>query len=312
MEEKMKEPIDQDHALVKIITTAIKIPGVKVNRDNFLLSIFEKKSSDEKEKILKLGPVKAGCSQKELLKIAKNLVTKRAMESTGLSFAAGLPGGIAMAATIPADVAQFYGTALKLAQEISYLYGSEDLWNNEELDTEKITNHLILYCGVMFGASGAAEAVKIMSSALAKQALKKLPQMALTKTFYYPVIKSVLKFFGVSLTKSTFAKGVSKAIPIVGGVVSGGITWFSMRPMGMRLVETFDEAHFSYTEDEILADWEIINEGVEDDDMNDSMDSNENTNTPIVEQIKEAKILLDEGVITQEEFEKIKSKLLTI
>ena len=35
-----------------------------------------------------------------------------------------------MAATIPADVLQFFGMALRLAQELSYLYGAKDLCNN--------------------------------------------------------------------------------------------------------------------------------------------------------------------------------------
>ena len=35
-----------------------------------------------------------------------------------------IPGGIAMAATIPADTLQFFGVALRLAQEISYIYES--------------------------------------------------------------------------------------------------------------------------------------------------------------------------------------------
>ena len=67
---------------------------------------------------------------------------------------------------------------------------------SEFLDNDKVTNQLILYCGVMLGASGAAQAVRVMSSALAKQILKKLPQKALTKTFYYPIIKSIAKAFG--------------------------------------------------------------------------------------------------------------------
>jgi hypothetical protein len=97
-----------------------------------------------------------------------------------------------------------------------------------------------------------------MSSALAKQILKKLPQKALTKTFYYPIVKGICKFFGVSMTKGLFAKGVSKAVPILGGVVSGGITFATLRPMGNRLADTLDDAHFSYTEEGFHEDWEDI------------------------------------------------------
>jgi hypothetical protein len=87
--------------------------------------------------------------------MAKRIINERTIVSTGASFVAGLPGGLAMAATIPADMLQFYGIALRMAQELAYLYGESDLWNGEFLDNDKVTNQLILYCGVMLGASGA-------------------------------------------------------------------------------------------------------------------------------------------------------------
>jgi len=57
----------------------------------------------------------------------------------------------------------------------------------------------------------------------------------LTKTLYYPIVKKVLAIFGTKLTKSSFAKGISKVIPVVGGVVSGGLNLASMKPMANRL-----------------------------------------------------------------------------
>ena len=112
--------------LVDTISKAIQLPGVKVNRNEFLVSIFKDADNDVREKILNEGPIAAGCSKEEIKRLAKRLVNERTLTSTGLSFAAGLPGGIAMAGTIPADTIQFYGIALRLAQEISYLYGADD------------------------------------------------------------------------------------------------------------------------------------------------------------------------------------------
>lgn len=48
--------------------------------------------------------------------MAKRIINERTIVSTGASFVAGLPGGLAMAATIPADMLQFYGIALRMAQ----------------------------------------------------------------------------------------------------------------------------------------------------------------------------------------------------
>ena len=67
------------------------------------------------------------------------------MKSSSISFSSGLPGGVAIAATIPADMAQFYGYSLKLAQEISYVYGYQNIWANQDELTEDAKNTLILY-----------------------------------------------------------------------------------------------------------------------------------------------------------------------
>ena len=308
-----------------ILTNALKVPGVKVNRQTFLREIFQNKPQPVYNEIVELGPVVAGCTQKELDKLAANLITKRTMQSTGISFAAGLPGGLAMAATIPADTMQFFGMALRLAQEISYLYGGDDLWHNGEVDDEKVQGQLILYCGVMFGVSGSSAAVKVLSSTIAKQVAKKLPQKALTKTIYYPIIKKVAAMLGIKMTKDTFAKGVAKAVPVVGGVVSGGLTFASMRPMGKRLASTLSEANFEYTEADAHRDIEqlyqeqdaeIIDTGSE------NVEPEESRTVPqdktalagrrddLADTLLKYKQLLDSGLLTPDEFEALKQKLL--
>lgn len=304
--------------LVDTISKAIQIPGVKVNRNEFLVSVFKDADNDVREKILNEGPIAAGYSKEEIKRMAKRIVNERTLTSSGLSFAAGLPGGIAMAGTIPADTIQFYGIALRLAQEISYLYGAEDLWENGNVDAERVTNQLVLYCGVMFGVSGASATLKLMASALSKQAIKKLPQQALMKTVYYPIIKQIAKFFGAKMTKDIFAKGVSKAIPIVGGVVSGGLTLASMRPMGLRLVNSFDEVLFDYTEEDFNNDFDeamniieadvTVEETITEADVDDAQVYQDDKT--YIDKIREAKSLLDDGLITEQEFSQIKSKII--
>lgn len=249
---------ESNPSLITIIETAIKIPGVRVSRHDFLCKQFEKLPKDVVETILEKGPVSAGCTEEELHKKATKLINDRTLFSTTASFLSGLPGGLAMAATIPADMAQYYGVALRLAQELAYLYGEPDFWIEDGLDESKIKNQLILYCGVMLGVSGAAQAVRVLAAALGKQVMKKLPQKALTKTFIYPIVKSIVKAFGGKMTKTIFANGVSKTIPIIGGVVSGGLTFVSMRPMGTRLLDALRKVRFDYTEEDLQNDIRYI------------------------------------------------------
>lgn len=328
--------IASDIMLEEIVGKAIQIPGVKVDRNQFLAEIFSSKV-DLLENIINKGPVEAEITREEINNIANKLIVKRTSQSSIASFVAGVPGGIAMAATIPADILQFFGMSLRLAQELSYLYGADDLWKNEKIDDEKVKNQLILYCGVMFGVSGAVSGVRVLSTQVAKTALKKIPQKALTKTFWYPMIKKICSFVGYTLTKKTLATGVSKAIPFIGGVISGTINFASMMPMARNLNETLDNVTFDYSEEEFNRDIELLSnetaEVSEEDKQNfkekfvggfnktkDNVSTlfsklgNNKGKSKIdpIEEIKNYKELLDSGIISQEEFNKKKKELLNL
>lgn len=335
--------LSKEIVLEDVIGTAIQIPGVKVNRNQFLAEKFA--SSDIPiQDILDLGPVEAGVSRDELSAISNKLIIVRTSQSSAASFVAGIPGGLAMAATIPADIMQFFGMALHLAQELSYLYGAQDLWNNGKLDDERVKSQLIMYCGVMFGVSGAVSGVRVLSTQIAKTTLKKLPQKALTKTFWYPIVKKIGKAIGVKITKTTVAHGFSKAIPIVGGVISGGLNFASMMPMAKRLYEELDKATFDYSDSEFEEDLKNVEELSQED----SPETESQTKKPDdfkskvsggwkkvgkqasglfgklgkkaeketppeedpIKKIKEYKELLDMGILTQEEFDAKKKELL--
>lgn len=309
---------DTNSSLEVVLNNCLKVPGVKVNRREFLLSTFEdycKNKDINIYTIANVGPVKAGVSRTDIRKIATSIIEKRTIQSTGVSFVAGLPGGLAMAASIPADTLQFFAVALRLAQELAYIYGYDDMWQNGELDGEKVKNELTLFLGVMFGVSGASSALKVISANISKQMLKKLPQKALTKTIYYPIIKKIASIIGVKLTKQTFAKGVSKVVPVLGGVVSGGLTYFSMKPMGKRLRDTLDET-LCYTEKDFKTDIDnldkIIDIDFTDAECEEEQESEQNkvNNVNIADALLTLKNLLETGVLSQEEFEKAKKKLL--
>ena len=97
-----------------------------------------------------------------------------------------------------------------------------------------------------------------MARALAVGVEKKLMKMALTKGAIYPIVKSVMKWFGVTLTKSIFAGAVKKVIPVVGGVVGGGITYATFKPCCNRLKNALQDTmlsnpkHTSSTEEDSL------------------------------------------------------------
>ncbi|MEK4272713.1 SHOCT domain-containing protein [Paenibacillus sp. FSL R7-0026] len=314
---------ENTNSLETIVVNALKVPGVKVNRQEFLTQILASKvSSSELLSALDKGPVDAGISVTLLNKLAKSHIEKRTLQSTGISFATGIPGGIAMAATIPADTLQFFGVALRLAQELAYLFGHEDLWGAQGINSDRVKSELIIFLGVMFGVGGANSALKIISAKVAQQTLKKLPQRALMKTIYYPIVKKVATTIGVKVTKKTFAQGLSKAIPVLGGVISGGITYASMKPMGNRLRDELCKVASNYSEKDFVNDMEIFKKEVIDIGPGEETEWAEVISAiqeerakkigSVADEILKFKNLVDLGVITDEEFQKKKNELLNM
>lgn len=249
--------ITEDSLALNVINESLKLPFIKVDRSDFLTKTFSNKI-DDMPKLLREGP-QAFFSKEDLDRIASNVIKSNVLQSSSISFASGLPGGIAIAATIPADMAQFYGYSLKLAQEISYVYGYQNIWANQGELTEDAKNTLILYLGIMFGVSSAGSTIRILSNKLAIQALKQLPNKTLTKHLYFTILKKVLAIFGTKLTKATFAKGVSKVIPVVGGVLSGGMNYLALKPMANKLKVELGKS-INYTQKDFEQDIKILTE----------------------------------------------------
>lgn len=234
-----------------VIIMGLKVPGIRVDREQFLRKEFFKNYSQEiVDAAIADTPVHAGIPLEDIDKIADEVIKFERNCVSGISAALGMPGGVAMVATIPADIAQYYGYMLRAAQKLLYLYGFPEInteENGQTFDTETI-NILIICLGVMYGAVGANNALKSMAKALATGVEKKLLNMALTKGTIYPVVKSVSKWFGVNMTKQVFAGFFKKAIPVVGGVIGGGITFLTFKPCCDKLKTSLQHTRLSNTE----------------------------------------------------------------
>ncbi|MEO2240345.1 hypothetical protein ABE547_14155 [Dorea sp. YH-dor226] len=246
---------------VDIILMALKVPGVKIKRDEFLKKEFYKNHPQEIiDEAIATNPSQAGILQDEIDKIADEVIKFERNAVSGISVALGMPGGAAMAATIPADIAQYYGYMLRAAQKLLYLYGFPELDTSEEavmLDSETI-NCLTICLGVMYGVANANNAIKAMAKALASGVEKKLMRAALTKGTVYPIVKSVAKWFSVNMTKEVFAGFFKKAIPVVGGVIGGGITYATFKPCCYRLKDALSDTMLANPQHESTEEEDII------------------------------------------------------
>ncbi|WGD39502.1 hypothetical protein [Streptomyces cathayae] len=220
-----------------VLLAAAKLPGVRINREAYLRSALARHcSEDDIRKAVEESPAAAGIPVEVLDKVANDSIRFETAKVSALSAAAGIPGVLALPATVPADVAQYFGHMVRIAQKLAYLYSWPDLFSDDGDDVDDATmGVLTLFFGVMFGTQSANAAVGKVAGMMAEQAAKKLPQKALTKGVIYPIVKKVAAYIGVKMTKDSFAKSVSKAIPVVGAVVSGGLTLATYLPMAKRL-----------------------------------------------------------------------------
>lgn len=219
-----------------ILKNSVDLPGVRINRDNFLRAELKKYCSpDTIEKAVATSPSNAGISHELIDTIAKNCISYETNKVSAISFAAGVPGGIAMIGTVPADVVQYFGHILRILQKLVYLYDWEDLFDSDSGMDDETVNLLTLFIGVMFGVSSAAGVLTKVAEKAGQKTYKTIMSKALTKGTLYPIIKKIASQIGVKMTKEVFAKSVSKVVPLIGGVASGGLTYATYKPMANRL-----------------------------------------------------------------------------
>lgn len=224
----------------------IKVPGVRVDRESFLRKeLTPHFSKPIVGKAIEYNPAYAGIERKKIDEITSQVIDYETNRVSAISFAAGLPGGFAMFATIPADVTQYFANIVIATQKIAYLYGFEDFELNDAEMSDNALNEIMVFLGVMFGVQQANQAVKFIAQSATQKVAKTLSQKALTKTTVYPIVKSVAKVVGIKMTKEIFAKNVSKVVPIVGGVVSGGLTYATFKPGCNRLKNNFSSLNLS-------------------------------------------------------------------
>ena len=216
----------------------VRLKGVRISREDFLRQELRKLhlSDAQIERAIASDPVSAGISCKLLDKLASDAISFETKKSTALSFAAGIPGGLAMLGTVPADLTQYYVHSLRIMQKLAYLYGwREFLTDLDDVDDETIAQ-MGLFFGVMLGVAGAAESLRDFARVIVAPAIeKRIARKALMKGTWYPVVKKSLKVIGISVTKQGFTKTMSKILPLIGGVISGGMTFVSLQTQANRL-----------------------------------------------------------------------------
>ena len=239
MTEKEQEKQEKSVTLWnKVLATSVKLPFVKVDRDEFLTKELTKFCTPmEVITAINDGPLNV-LTKKEIDKLANQCISYHLTMVCGTSALMGLPGGWWMAGTIPTDLAQFYGHILSLMQKLMYLYGWPSLTDvKNQLDDESL-NIMTLFVGVMMGNKLAVEALGKVVAQASKTAGVKISETVMAQ---YAI--KIAQWIGINMTKEGFAKGAGKVLPLVGAPISATITYYTFRPMARRLKKHLDELY---------------------------------------------------------------------
>ena len=227
--ESMAKKTDEElyDVAINMIGSVAKLPVIRVDREAFLRQQFA--DSEYLDEILQHGPRRV-YTVESLRRKADGVIKKSTNQTTLAAFVAGIPGGPAAVAAGGADVAQYFGFAINLAQKIAYLFGEDDLFTDESELNEGAKVRVLAYLGVMLGASGSAMLVGKLAREVGKNMGKKITQQALTKTTWYPLFKKIGAMVGKRVVKESVGKADTKVVPVVGGAISGAITMRRSNP----------------------------------------------------------------------------------
>lgn len=242
----------------KILAAVLKMPGVRVNRVQFLRKSLKGFCSEQRLDMLENVRPYTIVTVKVIDMLAAQSINYHTALATAGSTIAGLPGGLAMAATIPGDITQYYYHVVVLSQKLAYLYGFPDFFEeradgDEEEMSEVASDLLTIFMGSMMGVKVADQGISELAIGVAKSAAGRLPRLVITRAAIYPIAAQVAKLVGAKLTKEGFAKTFGKFIPVAGGIFSGTLTLFTFKPGARRLQKRLKAQKMHFNDGEIDA-----------------------------------------------------------
>ena len=105
-----------------IMQRAASLKVVKIQRDVFLRTEIKKRFPEiDADLAVDTTPTEAGISPVDLDRMAIDAIELETTKCAGLSFLAGIPGGLAMVGTVPADLAQYFAHVMRIEQKRGFV-----------------------------------------------------------------------------------------------------------------------------------------------------------------------------------------------
>lgn len=235
------EPIMTSVEVEKLLNGLFKLPTCKIDRNDYLIDAFSPYYPMEKVlQVLRSSPIKEGVPTELLNKLSQEAIKSETCKATSCSFLTGLsPMGLLTAVpTATADMVQFMVHSLRLSQKLAYLYGWPDL-----TDLEGGKKVLTVFMGCMLGVDRAEETIKVLSEELVKQYNRNndSEEFIVSTPLVVTFVKNITEAMAIVLSKQAGKNIAGRALPFIGGVISGGLTYYLFKNAGKNLYNALKE-----------------------------------------------------------------------
>ncbi|MDE6551788.1 MAG: hypothetical protein K2K98_02330 [Muribaculaceae bacterium] len=226
---------------ITFLNGILKMPGAKINRESFLRKTFKDLPEEKIRMCISDSPVRV-LPPALIDSAASSIINSHAAKVTAISTVSGIPGGLALLATIPADMANYYYHIVSVGQKLGYLYGFPDMVDDKGKLTPDGEIMLTAFIGVMNKVQIANELIRKIATEMAKrlseETARRIAGNILSKQLISQAIETVATKLGTQITSKSAGRGISKAIPIVSGIICGGLTYATFKPQSKRLLKT--------------------------------------------------------------------------
>lgn len=225
---------------ISFLNGILKMPGAKINREAYLCKTFSHLSDSEIRRCIAESPTNV-VPQAVIENVASNVIRSHTAKATAISTISGIPGGLAMLATVPADLANYYFHVVAVGQKLGYLYGFPDMVDDYGQLTPEGEIMLTAFIGVMNKVEVAKELVMKIAIETAKrmtgETAIRVAGNILSKQFIAQAIEAISTKLGAQIAAKGVGRGIYKAIPFLSGAICGTITYATFKPQAKRLHE---------------------------------------------------------------------------
>ncbi len=218
-----------------LLQNAMKLPKIQLDRASWYTKVLSPYVSEQTlGRALTTSPARAGIEHPTLSQVAQATLRAHRRGVTTLSLVTGLPGGVALAGALPADLAQFLWHLIQVAQKLTALYGWPPLFVSPKSLTADETLLLTVFLAQMFGSERADKLLQEIQQSYRDES-GPLPRDPIASYHLKEEAQYMYEWMGINAAREGLTKTLARVVPVLGGLLSGGLSYLAFTKMGQRL-----------------------------------------------------------------------------